>query len=172
MLRLIALLPKVVICFQRVLHRRRVWAFRRQPVCRSKHAHAFLVRKRCAEALCVVKVSAGVSTAVQIKYNALPALVLGYYPRAFKVCEGMIARDHVLPMYGLHQLAQLILPAPYSFQRTVSHQRLEEVQLRVNQFCRQTHSNLSFRCHKAFFMLNLYYTMVMRKNKNSYAARM
>ena len=144
MLRLIAFLPKVVICFQRVLHRRRVWAFRRQPVCRGKHAHAFLVRKRCAKALCVVKVSAGVSPAVQVKYNALPALVLGYYPRAFKVCEGMIARDHVLPMYGFHQLAQLILPLPAGLQRTARHNGLEQIQL-----CADT---LGVKLHRPSFL--------------------
>ena len=131
---------------------------RRQPVRRAEDPYAQLIRQRGAEALCVVKVAAGIAAAVQVQYDSLPALVPRHYPRALKVGKGLVPYYYVFFMYSLHKLTQLVLPLSYRFKRAVGDQRLKEVKLGAYQLCAKAHKRVlsdSVKCASGNTIYNM-----------------
>ena len=125
----IPLREQILIADERIIQRGRETVLRREPVGGAEHAHAAFVRERRGKALGIVEIAAGVAAAMQIQNHALPPLVLRHDPRALEGAEIMIPDDHVPPVDGLHQLAQLVLPPARRLQRAVCDKRLKEIQL-------------------------------------------
>ena len=57
----------------------------------------------------------------------------------------MVADDHVAPVDGLHQLAELVLSLPGDLQRAVGDKGFKEIELCAHQLRRQTHRYRSFQ---------------------------
>ena len=136
----IALSQQIAVAFQSVLQRRGKGVFRCQAVGRAEHLHAAFVGQRRAEALGVLQAAAGVAAAVQVQDDPLAALIAGDDPGALEPRKPVVPHNDVLLMDGLHQLAQLILRLAGRFQRAARHKRLEKMELRANQLCRQSHT--------------------------------
>ena len=79
-------------------------------------------------------------TAVEIQDHPGAALVLGHDPRPLKMLKIVVPHQHLPPVQGGHQLAQLVLALPGGLQRQARHKGLEKRQLRANQLCVQLHA--------------------------------
>ena len=139
LLRAVALIQKIAVGFQGVLHGCGVGVFRGQPVGGTQHPHPEFIGQRSPEALGVIQIAAGIAAAVQIENDAAAALIPGDEPSAPEPGKEIIPDDDVLFMDGLHQLAQLILTLSGHLQRTVCHKGLEKGELRVDQFGGKSH---------------------------------
>ena len=51
----------------------------------------------------------------------------------------MCTHQHIPLVQGFHKLPKLILPPADGLQRQIGYQRFEKMQLRIDQFGRQTH---------------------------------
>ena len=138
--RLIALLQQVLIALQRVVQGRRIRMLRGQAIGRAEHPHAALRGQGGGKALGVFQTAAGIAAAVEIQDHPGAALVLGHDPRPLKMLKIVVPHQHLPPVQGGHQLAQLVLALPGGLQRQARHKGLEKRQLRANQLCVQLHA--------------------------------
>ena len=76
---------------------------------------------------------------MQIENDAGAALLRRDDPRALKIIKLVILHDNVVPVYDLHQLAELVLPLARDLKRASGDKGLEKVELRPDKFCRKTH---------------------------------
>ena len=113
---------------------------RGQAIGRAEHPHAALRGQGGGKALGVFQTAAGIAPAVEIQDHPGAALVLGHDPRPLKMLKIVVPHQHLPPVQGGHQLAQLVLALPGGLQRQARHKGLEKRQLRANQLCVQLHA--------------------------------
>ena len=116
-----------------------------QAVSRRENPHSAFHRQRGANALGIVQIPAGIAAAMQIEHNALPAFILWNDPGPGKIVKGMIPNQCGAPVTELHQFSDPVLPFSQGFQRAVSHQRQQDIQLCTDGFGGHGHNWDSFR---------------------------
>ena len=95
-----------------------------QTIGRTEYAYSAVHCQHGAKACRIFNVSAGISAAVQIKYNTFPAFILRNYPCSFEMFKRVFLQYDLLLIFPLHQLAYHVLPPADSFQGQSVHQRL------------------------------------------------